>query len=120
MKWNSNFAVHSVDLLEAIEQNIHIRSIVSGVPLPAEPVASIAIMENGTVIGTRDVSNDLRETLTASVQIDGDVLDVTWNLDEVPMLIRHRAEDGSYTTLALDAAGGRCNRRRHQRQAVRR
>ena len=100
-------AVHTVDLLEAIEENIHIRSIVSGVPLPAEPVAAIEILENGNVIGTRDVSNDLRETLSASLDIEGGNLELTWNLVEVPMLLRHRADDGSYTTLTLNASGGR-------------
>ena len=100
-------AVHSVEMLEAIEENIHIRSIVSGVPMPSEPVAAIAILENGAVIGTRDVSNDLRDTLTASVNVEDDNISLTWNLEDVPMLLRYRADDGRYTTLTLDASGGR-------------
>jgi hypothetical protein len=101
-------AAYPLPVLRAEEEQISIRSIISLVPLPDKPYASLRIVEKGQPKAERALASArperlLRPAIEASQQ--GAVL--RWGVPNTPAVVRYTTDNGAtWTTLALDYLGG--------------
>jgi hypothetical protein len=101
-------AAHPVAVRQAEEEGIAIRSVMGTVPLPDVPVATMRLVEGGTILAERQFEQPSRLAQAAlAVTQTGEVVTLNWGLAEVPAIVRYTADDGaSWTTLAVDTLGG--------------
>jgi hypothetical protein len=83
-------------------------AIVAVVPLPERPVARIRITRNGASVAEQALAGPgLRAANTATLNHTGEGALLRWTPAELPALVRFSADGQHWTTLAVDASGGR-------------
>ncbi|MCB8945066.1 MAG: hypothetical protein H6658_15070 [Ardenticatenaceae bacterium] len=101
-------ASHPIAVREVHEDGIQFRSVVGTVPLPAESVASLRLVEDGAVLAERPLTapQTLRQT-AVSLNQTAEAITLNWGLPDVPAIVRYTTDDGAtWTTVALDVMGG--------------
>ena len=104
----SIIASYPITVREAEEEGLSGRSVLGDVPLPAVPVATLRLVENGMVLAERPLT-DSQNTLATTVSLTQDSESVTlnWSLPNVPAIIRYTTDEGeTWTTFGLDVMGG--------------
>ncbi len=101
-------ATHPVSLLVAEEEGGSAHAVHAVVPLPAEPVAALRVVEvaSQTAVAQRTLS-------TAGMSVSGTLAQgsssatVSWGVTDVPANVRYTANDGvTWTTVGLNVLGG--------------
>ena len=108
-------ATHPAVLLEAEEVGVSARLLVAHVPAPDAAIATIRFVRGGRVVGQREVGGpDASATSAVQAVVTTDEVALSWGRPGVLALVRVSADGVHWTTLALDALGGRLTVARDQ------
>ena len=101
-------ATYPVPVYRAEEQGVVAQAIYATVPLPAEPVASLRLVQAGKPVASKSL-NAQQATIASvpSIEQTSDTLTLRWGAPGVPALVRYTADGSkSWTTVGLDVLGG--------------
>ena len=101
---------HPVDLIVSGHGHVHGgRSIVTTIPAPNAPVASIILLHKNIQVATHRMQSSARTAvLEAAIKpLEKNDFIISWNAAAGPVTLRHRSLLGEWTTLVFDAEGGR-------------
>jgi hypothetical protein len=101
-------ASYPLPVLRAEEEQISLRSIISLVPLPGKPYASLRIVEKGQPKAERALAEASPARLLApSIEADPQGAVLRWGAANTPAVVRYTTDNGAtWTTMALDYLGG--------------
>ena len=101
-------AAHPVTVLQAEEPGVIARAIYAHVPVPQEPVAVVRLVQGGTAVLQRQLTQPpdaLAQIVT--VRQKAGAVTVSWGAPDTPALVRYTTDDGqTWTTLGMDVLGG--------------
>lgn len=102
----STVAHYPVSLEEVHGRDFHLQSFVEWLPAPHTPFASVRFVHKQEVLAERSIQNATsQQTLNLTVEEIGDHVEVQWNPNEQPVLIRLN-RGGRWITLGVDVEDG--------------
>jgi hypothetical protein len=101
-------AAYPIAVREAEENGVSFRAVMGTVPLPTVPVASLRLVERGTVLAERELANNERLAQAApTLSQTAEAVTLNWGLPDVPAIVRYSSDEGvTWTTLSIDVQGG--------------
>jgi hypothetical protein len=101
-------AAYPIAVREAEENGVSFRAVIGTVPLPAVPVASLRLVERGTVLAEREfASNERLAQAAPTFSQTAEAVTLNWGLPDVPAIVRYSSDEGvTWTTLSIDVQGG--------------